>query len=138
RRVEFRKVAPARGDRLQHGRHEPLEVDGAEVALLDPGDRRHLAVRASHVLGHEPPHPAQALAPSLGGHVRGLTPDTGSAAHVRLGHAALWAGPFDPPQLDAELLSKPPHERRGPDSALTATVRGLTPGRSRWGLGRWR
>ena len=62
--VQLGKLLQALGDRLQHGRHEALEVDVGEVALLDPGDRRHLAVRAAHVLGDEAANTAQRLAPA--------------------------------------------------------------------------
>ena len=38
--------------RLEDERHEPLQVDVGEVALLDPGHGRDLAVRARQVLEH--------------------------------------------------------------------------------------
>src|SRR5260221_201852 len=53
------------GDRFQHGRDEQLEVDVREVALLDPGDRRNLAVRAGHVLCDQPADAAERLPATL-------------------------------------------------------------------------
>ena len=57
-------------------------------------------VRARHVLGDEAASAAQGLAPSLGGHVRGLTPASGRTAHVRFGHAPLRPGPLHAFELD--------------------------------------
>ena len=66
-RVQLRVLLERGRDRLERERHELLQVDVGEVALLDERDRRHLAVRPRQVLGDLPPHPAQRLAPPLGG-----------------------------------------------------------------------
>ena len=124
--VQLRELAQALGDRLQHRRHEALEVDRAEVALLDPGDRRHRLVRAGHVLGDEPPHPAEPLAPALAGHVLVRAIGRARAADVLFGHASLWARPLDPLQVDAELLGKAPDERGRPRAALRSGRRRLS------------
>ena len=58
-RVQLRELAERLGDRLEDERDEPLQVDVREVALLDPGHGRDLAVRARQVLEHLPADPAQ-------------------------------------------------------------------------------
>src|SRR6266700_4210277 len=80
-------------ERLGHGleRHgdEPLQIDGAEVALLDPRDGRYLGVGPGHVLCDQLPDTAQPFAASLRAVSRGQTPGRGRGAHVLFGHAAL-------------------------------------------------
>ena len=99
-RVQLRELAQRLRDRLQHERQEQLHVDAREVALLDPGDRRDLAVRAREVLEHLPLDPADRLAPAV------LRPD------VRLGDPPVRPGALDRRQVDAELLGEPAHKRR--------------------------
>src|SRR4029453_2470487 len=48
--VQLRKLLQRGRGGLQDGWDEQLEIHAPEIALLDPGDGRDLAVRASHVL----------------------------------------------------------------------------------------
>src|SRR5205823_12358591 len=110
-RVQLGELAQARRDRLQRDRHQSSELDVAEVALLDPGDGRHLAVRASHVLGDETPHSAERLAPSLVVRSWGQALRLGRPAHVLLGYPPLRPRAVDGRKLDSELLGQAPDER---------------------------
>ena len=65
-RVQLRELVQRLGDRLEHERDEPLQVDVREVALLDPRHGRDLAVRARQVLEHQPPDAAQRHARPFG------------------------------------------------------------------------
>ena len=58
-RVQLRELAKRLGDGVEHERDEALQVDVREVALLDPGHGRDLAVRARQVLEHLPLDAAQ-------------------------------------------------------------------------------
>jgi hypothetical protein len=62
-RVQLGKVVQRLAARLQHGRHEQLEFDAGEIALLHPRDRRHLAMRPCHVLRDQAAHAPDRLAP---------------------------------------------------------------------------
>ena len=64
-RVQLRELAQRLRDGLQDERQQPLEVDAGEVAFLDPGDGRDLAVRARQVLEHLPLDAADRLAACL-------------------------------------------------------------------------
>ena len=90
-------------------RQQPLQVDVGEVALLDPGDRRDLAVRARQVLEHLPLDAADRLAPAFARCGAGAAR---AAADVVLGDPALRPGARDRREVDAELLREPAHERR--------------------------
>ena len=103
-RVQLGEVAQRQRRRVQDGRQEQLEVDGAEVALLDVGDGRHLAMCARQVLDDLPADATHLLAPSL---ARG-----GGGAHVLLGDPAARPARRDGGEVDAELLRDPPDERR--------------------------
>jgi hypothetical protein len=97
------------GGRLQHGRDEQLQVDGPEVALLDPGHRRDLAVRASHVLGDQAPDAADRFPPPL------CRPG-GGPTHVLLGYPALRPRGVDVGKVDSELLRDLPDQGRRAES----------------------
>ena len=126
-RVQLGELLQRLGARLEHGRHEQLEVDAAEVGLLDPGHRRHLAVRAGHVLGDQAPNPAQRLPPALRARSGACPPDVAASRTSCFGHASLRARPGERLEVDAELLGEPADERRRADTAVGATSRGLSP-----------
>ena len=136
--VQLGELGERLGDGLERRRHEAAEVDVAEVALLDPRDRRHLAVRAGHVLGDEPPDAAQPFPPSFLATARGLSPGHGCRAHVLFGHPPLRARAVQALEVDAELLGKPSDERRRPDTSRLARSRGLSPWHGRNGRCRLR
>ena len=64
-RVQLGELLQRRRCRLQHRRQEQLQVDIREVALLDVGDGRHLAVRAREMVDDLAPDAAHLLAPAL-------------------------------------------------------------------------
>ena len=66
-RVQLGELCERVGARLDDRCEQLHALDRAEVALLDPGDRRHLTVRARHVLGDHASNPAQRLAATLDG-----------------------------------------------------------------------
>ena len=71
-RVELRELAQRERAGAEQRGHEPVERDAREVALLHPGDRRHLAVGARHVLGDQPAarRAGARAAPRPEGHLR--------------------------------------------------------------------
>jgi hypothetical protein len=64
-RVQLGELRECAGHGLQGQRQELLDVDVREVALLDPRDRRDLAVRPGEVLEHLPLDAADRLAPAV-------------------------------------------------------------------------
>ena len=92
-RVQLRELLRATGAHgLEHRRRRAASRSTRlEVALLDPGHRRHLAVRARHVLGDQRAERRAAA--------RGVPPgrpgDRPAAAHVLLGDLAVRAGAGD-------------------------------------------
>ena len=78
-RVQLRELGERVGACLHDGREQTVERNALEVALLDPRHRRHLAMRARHVLGDHPADASQRLATPLGRGARG------GGAHVVLG-----------------------------------------------------
>src|SRR5512132_3414551 len=117
-------------ERLGHGleRHgdEPLQIDGAEVALLDPRDGRHLGVGPGHVLGDQLSNSAQRLTAALWGWCQTRRP--GRRAHVFFGHAALAPAAAQPFEVDAEFLRQAADERRRPDASRRGVSRCRTRG----------
>ena len=77
-RVQLGELDERLGARLDDGREQAVERNVLEVALLDPGDRRHLAVRARHVLGDDSTDATERLSPSLG-FATGRAPRTSSS-----------------------------------------------------------
>ena len=106
-RVQLRELLQRGGDGLQHARQQLLQVDVAEVGLLDPRDRGDL-VRAREVLEHLAADAADRLAPLRR---RGRC-GSAAAADVGLGDSPLRPGAGDRREIDAELLREPPDERR--------------------------
>ena len=100
-RVQLGKLLQRLRDGLQDERQEALRVDAGEVAFLDPGDGRNLAVRAREVLEHLPLHAADRLSALRGPLLRGGRLRNG--ANVGLGDAALGPAACDLLEVDAEL-----------------------------------
>ena len=96
-RVQLRVLGEGVGARPDDGRQETVEGNVLEVALLDPGHGRHLAVSARHVLGDHTADAAQRLAPPFARRDRGV-------AHVVLRDPAARAAARNSHQIDAELL----------------------------------
>ena len=104
-RVQLRELAQGVGDRLEDERDEALQVGVREVALLDPGHGRDLAVRARQVLEHLPADPVQLHALALGRRSGAAADRRG--ANVLLGDSPLWTRAGHRSQVDAELLARP-------------------------------
>ena len=105
-RVELRKLGESLGARPHDGCEQSIQRDVLEVALLDPGHRRDLAVRTGHVLRDQAPHAAQRLAPSLS------LLDARNGANVVLRDASAGPGAFHRREIDPELLRDATHDRR--------------------------
>ena len=63
--VQLRELLQRERGRLQHDRQQLLEVDRREVALLDVGHGRHLAVGARQMLDDLPPDTTDLFAAPL-------------------------------------------------------------------------
>ena len=63
--VQLGELGERVGACLHDRREHAVERDALEVALLDPCDRRHLAMRARHVLGDHAANAAERLAATL-------------------------------------------------------------------------
>ena len=116
-----------RGDGLQRQRQQPLQVDVGEVALLDPGDRRDLAVRARQVLEHRAASRRGSARAGLrlgGAAAAGAVPRTSSSVIRPCGPV-----PVDRREVDAELLRRAAGRAasRGPSLALSRSARWLGP-----------
>ncbi len=109
-RVQLRELLQGERGRAQHEREELFQVDVREVAFLDVGDGRHLAVRPRQVLDDLAPHAPHRLAPALGR--RPGTARPGNSAHVVGADPSAGPARGDRREVDAELLREPPHERR--------------------------
>src|SRR5207244_7419960 len=110
--VQLRELGERASRRAQDERHEALEIEVGEVALLDERDRSHLAVRTAQMLDNLAPDPADGLSATLALRCGGIA--SRGPADVVLGHATLRPGRLDGRELDAELLCNPPHDRRRP------------------------
>ena len=119
-RVQLRELAESSRDSLQHAWQQQLQVDVAEVGLLDPRDRGDF-VRTREVLEHLAANATDGLAP-----LRRRADCGSAAADVALGDAPLRAGAGHRLEIDAELLRKPADERRRPH--LPASYRSGTRG----------
>ena len=106
--------ASGAGRGVDRERDEKPDVDAAEVALLDEGDGRHLAVRARHLLDDRAADaPDRDAAPVLGG--RG---SRRGGANVVLHDPSARPAPAETDQLDAELPGQLPDGRRRPHRRL--------------------
>ena len=118
--------------RLHERRHEQLQVDVREVALLDPGHGWHLAVRAHHVLCDQASNAAERLAPPFFD-MPGPDPGRSGSALCRgpdvgFRDPALRARPFEGIEVDAELLRDAAHQRGRTDTSAL-DLPGSDPGR---------
>src|SRR6266508_5630639 len=111
-RVQLGERTQRLGDGAEHERHEQRQIDVREVALLDPRHRGNLPVRARHVLAHQAPHAANRLAPPFARPLWLRAATSRGDSDVVFGDPALRARRCDRGEVDVELLSDLPHERR--------------------------
>ena len=115
RRMAAERLNRRAKDERQVAELAPGQGEVGEVALLDHGDGRHLAMRAGQMLGDRPPHAPQGLAPAS-------RRPTGGRPHGGLGHRPVTG---QRREVDAQLGGEPPHRRRG----LHTTLRRFCHGR---------
>ena len=127
-RVQLRELLQRLRAGLEHRRDEQLEVDVREVALLDPGHGRHLAVRARHVLGDQAAHAAQRLPPSLRTGPGACPPDVAAPRTSSSVTRPCGPVPCERVEVDAELL----RERRTSGVARTLPVGDAVLGPGPW------
>src|SRR5215218_6731334 len=131
-RVELGVFLERQRRRAQREGDEPPQVDVSEITLVDPRDRRDVAVCTRHVLGHQAADAADPLPPLARG--RRSEPRR-RPADVVLGHSPLWPATGDRGEVDAELLGEAPDERRRAHAAVGDTAEGLSLGHGRSGRG---